>query len=159
MQILSNMRNSWSTVIHKVPCHYSWWANVFSASAPQAKRNSWATAVNCLSVAADVLVWYQSSRAEQSRAGKKSLHLSPGSVSQWATRHRTPGSQDSTVDPSILRLILFCSLLSFITITLFYSILFPETCRAIYRRVVFFLNQPVSICGTQKHRGLPGCWR
>lgn len=45
-----------------------------------------------------------------------------------------------------------------------HSALFPfnqiqaKTRRAIYRRVVLFY-QPVSICGTQMYRGLPGCWR
>lgn len=111
--------------------------------------------------AAAVLVWYQSCTAKQ----HKILHL----CRQVCQRERqTAGSRGPRATlwalmsayPFMLPFTLYSSL----SLLLSHSALFPfdhiraKTCSAIYRRVVLFYL-PVSICGTQKYRGLPGCWR
>lgn len=125
--------------------------------------------------------WCAGVIAEQQSAAAQSPSSQPASVSQWTTDSRSPESPGSNMGPRVLLLHLLhhlvlplplslCPslLISPLPSSLFLSLsdraLFPfdqiqaKTCKAIYRRVVLFY-QPVSICGTQKYRGLPGCWR
>lgn len=125
------------------------------------------------------LCWCAGVIAEQQSAAAQSPSSEPASVSQWTTDSRSPESPGSSMGPRVLlphlihHLVLPLSLCPSLLISplpssLFLSLsdraLFPfdqiqaKTCKAIYRRVVLFY-QPVSICGTQKYRGLPGCWR
>lgn len=137
------------------------------STAPNAKAKISAIGVNWYT-AADVLVWYQSSRAEQHKA----LHLSL-EVCQSERQTQSPQGPRAMLwvllssYPFTLPLLLslpFALARSSQLLWLSHNTLFPfnqiqaKTCRAIYRRVVLFY-QPVSICGSQKYRGLPGCWR
>lgn len=119
--------------------------------------------------------WCAGVISQQQNGAAESPSSKPGSVSEWETDSSSPGSQRSGSShpptpssslfffPTLLGLS-FSLTLSTPFLPLSHSALFPfnqiqaKTRRAIYRRVVLFY-QPVSICGTQMYRGLPGCWR
>lgn len=119
--------------------------------------------------------WCAGVISQQQNGAAESPSCEPGSVSEWATDSSSPGSQrsGSSHPPTPSSSLFFFSTLLGLSFSLTlstpflplsHSALFPfnqiqaKTRRAIYRRVVLFY-QPVSICGTQMYRGLPGCWR
>lgn len=118
--------------------------------------------------------WCAGVISQQQNGAAESPSSEPGSVSEWATDSSSPGSQSSgsshppTSSSSLFFFhplgLSFPLTLSTPFLPLSHSALFPfnqiraKTRRAIYRRVVLFY-QPVSICGSQMYRGLPGCWR
>lgn len=118
-----------------------------------------------LCAVADMRVWYQSRKPEQ----HKTLHLCR-EVCQSERQAAGPQSPGAPLWARILFLHPpspsppFSLLLSHPFLLLSHSYLFPidqiqaKTRRAIYRGAVLFYLL-VSICGTQKYRGLPGCWR
>lgn len=82
---------SQSTLIHNNPDQTSTWPNTFSSSAPNAKPKNLSNRSE-LCAAADVLVWYQSCRAEQHKA----FHLS-WEVCQ--SERQTAGSRGPRASP------------------------------------------------------------
>lgn len=118
--------------------------------------------------------WCAGVISQQQKGQQKALHLSREvcqSERQTAVP-RGPKAVGPRILPPLRPLFFFSTLLGLsfsLTLStpflpLSHSALFPfnqiqaKTRRAIYRRVVLFY-QPVSICGTQMYRGLPGCWR
>lgn len=121
-----------------------------------------AIGVNCVLL---LMCWCDIKAAERSSTKP---FIRAGKCVRVSDRQQVPGvpgqqcgpSPHVLLPPSPLPVLLLFS--PFLLLS--HSALFPfdqiqaKTCRAIYRRVVLFY-QPVSICGTQKYRGLPGCWR
>lgn len=131
----------------------------------KAKKKKSATEVYCVVVLLLVLLLmcWRDVRAEQQSctksficAGKcvrESERQTAGSrgprATLWALMSSYPFMLLFTLHPSLAPSLSHTALFPF-------DHILAKTCRAIYRRVVLFYL-PVSICGTQKYRGLPGC--
>lgn len=152
-----------SALINNNPHQISRWPNTFSASAPNAKpkkkyqQQKWTVWWWCC------CCWCAGVMSELSSKAAQNPSSVPASVSERESdRQQVLGVPEQRCGPSCPPTP-SCSCSLCMPLSLSRTALFPfdhilaKTCRAIYRRVVLFYL-PVSICGTQKYRGLPGCW-
>lgn len=157
-----------SALISNNPHQISRWPNTFNSSAPNAKpkkihqQQKWTVWWWCCCCCC----WCAGVMSELSSKAAQNPSSVPASVSE--RERQTAGSRAPRATlwalVSSYPFMLLFTLHPSLAPSLSHTALFPfdhilaKTCRAIYRTVVLFYL-PVSICGTQKYRGLPGCWR
>lgn len=135
-------------------------AKYLSASASNEKPIG-ENCVPLLMCGCDIKVENQSSTKPFIWAGK-CVRVSDRQQVPWVPGHHCGLWRPPIPSPSLSALFSLAPSSQFLLLS--HSDLFPfdqiqaKTCRAIYRRAVLFYLL-VSICGTQKYRGLPSSWR